>query len=96
MKSHLLDESARGVFVIAATPFADDGSLDLDSLARLIDFYIGAGVHGLTILGMMGEAHKADLRGVLPRGRAHAAPGRRQAAGGGRGEQPGPRQRGAA
>ena len=58
MKNHLLDESARGVFVIAATPFADDGSLDLDSLARLIDFYVGAGVHGLTILGMMGEAPK--------------------------------------
>jgi 4-hydroxy-tetrahydrodipicolinate synthase len=58
MKSHLLDESARGVFVIAATPFDGDGGLDLDSLARLIDFYVGAGVHGLTILGMMGEAQK--------------------------------------
>jgi 4-hydroxy-tetrahydrodipicolinate synthase len=58
MSSHLLDESARGVFIIAATPFADDGTLDLDSLARLIDFYVGAGVHGLTILGMLGEAHK--------------------------------------
>ena len=58
MKNHLLDESARGVFVIAATPFADDGSLDLDSLALLIDFYLGSGVHGLTILGMMGEAQK--------------------------------------
>ena len=58
MSSHLLDERARGVFIIAATPFADDGSLDLDSLARLIDFYGGAGAHGVTILGMMGEAHK--------------------------------------
>jgi 4-hydroxy-tetrahydrodipicolinate synthase len=58
VSGHLLDESARGVFIIAATPFADDGALDLDSLARLIDFYVGAGVHGLTILGMMGEAHK--------------------------------------
>jgi 4-hydroxy-tetrahydrodipicolinate synthase len=58
MSGHLLDESARGVFMIAATPFADDGTLDLDSLARLIDFYVGAGVHGLTILGMMGEAPK--------------------------------------
>ena len=58
MSSHLLDESAKGVFIIAATPFADDGALDLDSLARLIDFYLGAGVHGLIVLGMMGEAHK--------------------------------------
>jgi 4-hydroxy-tetrahydrodipicolinate synthase len=58
MASHLLDERARGVFIIAATPFADDGTLDLDSLARLIEFYVGAGVHGLTMLGMMGEAPK--------------------------------------
>jgi 4-hydroxy-tetrahydrodipicolinate synthase len=58
MASHLLDESARGVFIIAATPFAEDGALDLDSLARLLEFYVGAGVHGLTILGMMGEAPK--------------------------------------
>jgi 4-hydroxy-tetrahydrodipicolinate synthase len=58
MSSHLLDESARGVFIIAATPFADSGALDLDSLTRLIAFYLDAGVHGLTILGMMGEAPK--------------------------------------
>jgi 4-hydroxy-tetrahydrodipicolinate synthase len=58
MASHLLDESARGVFIIAATPFADSGALDLDSLSRLIAFYLDAGVHGITTLGMMGEAHK--------------------------------------
>jgi 4-hydroxy-tetrahydrodipicolinate synthase len=58
MSSHLLDESARGVFMIAATPFADNGALDLDSLTRLIAFYLDAGVHGITVLGMMGEAHK--------------------------------------
>ena len=58
MAGHLLDESASGVFVIAATPFADNGALDLGSLERLIGFYIDAGVHGITILGMMGEAHK--------------------------------------
>ena len=55
---HLLDESARGVFIIAATPFHRDGALDLASLDRLIAFYIEAGVHGITILGMMGEAQK--------------------------------------
>jgi 4-hydroxy-tetrahydrodipicolinate synthase len=58
MASHLLDESAQGVFIIAATPFADNGALDLDSLSRLVAFYLDAGVHGITILGMMGEAHK--------------------------------------
>lgn len=58
MAGHLLDESARGVYVIAATPFADQGALDLGSLERLIGFYIDAGAHGITILGAMGEAHK--------------------------------------
>jgi 4-hydroxy-tetrahydrodipicolinate synthase len=58
MPGHLLDESAKGVFIIAATPFADNGALDPASLERLIGFYIGAGVHGITILGMMGEAQK--------------------------------------
>jgi 4-hydroxy-tetrahydrodipicolinate synthase len=58
MSGHLLDENARGVFIIAATPFTEQGALDLKSLERLIGFYIESGVHGITILGMMGEAHK--------------------------------------
>jgi 4-hydroxy-tetrahydrodipicolinate synthase len=58
MAGHLLDESAKGVFIIAVTPFADNGTLDLKSLERLIGFYIDAGVHGITLLGMMGEAQK--------------------------------------
>ena len=55
---HLLDESVRGVFMIAATPFTDQGALDLKSLERLIGFYVESGVHGITLLGMMGEAQK--------------------------------------
>jgi 4-hydroxy-tetrahydrodipicolinate synthase len=53
-----LTEGARGVFVIAATPFGDDGALDLESTDRLVDFYLERRVHGLTILGLMGEAPK--------------------------------------
>ncbi len=56
MVAGLLSADARGVFVIAATPFADDGTLDLESTDRLTDFYLECGAHGLTILGMMGEA----------------------------------------
>jgi len=58
MTVSLLTEDAKGVFIISATPFADDGALDLDSTDRLIEFYIEKGVHGITILGMMGEAQK--------------------------------------
>ncbi|AXC50179.1 dihydrodipicolinate synthase family protein [Paracoccus suum] len=54
----LLDETARGVFVISVTPFTEDGSLDLDSTDRLVDFYREKGATGLTVLGMMGEAPK--------------------------------------
>lgn len=53
-----LNESAKGVYIIAATPFTDDGALDLQSVDTLTDFYLRCGVHGFTLLGMMGEAHK--------------------------------------
>jgi 4-hydroxy-tetrahydrodipicolinate synthase len=52
----MLNESARGVFVISVTPFDDRGAVDLDGTHRLINFYASAGADGLTILGMMGEA----------------------------------------
>ena len=54
----LLDESANGVFIIAATPFSDNGALDLKSVDRMVDFYLERGANGLTILGVMGEAPK--------------------------------------
>ncbi|MDE2999959.1 MAG: dihydrodipicolinate synthase family protein [Gemmatimonadota bacterium] len=37
----------RGVFVILATPFSDDGSLDEDGLQSVVEFSIAAGAHGL-------------------------------------------------
>jgi 4-hydroxy-tetrahydrodipicolinate synthase len=55
-----LDESASGVFAIAATPFHADGRLDWASVDRLTDFYLECGVAGLTVLGVMGEAPKLD------------------------------------
>lgn len=53
-----LNESANGVYVIAATPFTDTGALDIESIDRLVEFYLSCGVTGMTILGMMGEAAK--------------------------------------
>ena len=53
-----LNASATGVYLIAVTPFSDDGALDLASTDRMVDFYLDCGVSGLTILGIMGEANK--------------------------------------
>src|ERR1700704_958412 len=54
----MLDIHASGVYVIAATPFTDDGAVDSASVDRLIDFYLSHGVTGVTVLGIMGEAPK--------------------------------------
>src|SRR3954451_14374710 len=54
----MLDTSAHGVYIIAATPFTDDGAVDTASLDRLMDFYLGVGITGVTVLGIMGEAPK--------------------------------------
>lgn len=53
-----LNEDARGVYVIALTPFTENGALDLASTDRMVDFYLERGATGLTVLGMMGEAQK--------------------------------------
>ena len=51
---------AMGVYPIAPTPFMEDGSVDFDSLDRLIDFYRASGASGVTILGILGETAKLD------------------------------------
>jgi 4-hydroxy-tetrahydrodipicolinate synthase len=56
----LIDSSARGVYVIATTPFLVNGSIDLRSIDRMVDFYIAGGATGITVLGQMGEAPKLD------------------------------------
>jgi 4-hydroxy-tetrahydrodipicolinate synthase len=53
-----LDVSATGVYSIAVTPFQPDGRLDLPSVDRMTEFYLGCGATGLTILGILGEAPK--------------------------------------
>ncbi|MEQ8356340.1 MAG: dihydrodipicolinate synthase family protein [Kiloniellaceae bacterium] len=53
-----ITEDTKGVYIIGATPFAEDGSLDLASTDSLTEFYLNCGVHGMTILGVMGEAPK--------------------------------------
>jgi 4-hydroxy-tetrahydrodipicolinate synthase len=48
----------QGIYNIVPTPFDESGLIDETSLRRLIDFVIGTGVDGLTILGFLGEAAK--------------------------------------
>ncbi|MGZ5066382.1 MAG: dihydrodipicolinate synthase family protein [Usitatibacter sp.] len=55
-----LDSSAKGVFVIAPTPFHPDGRIDEASIDRMTDFFIKAGVDGMTVLGQLGEAPKME------------------------------------
>jgi 4-hydroxy-tetrahydrodipicolinate synthase len=54
----LLDSSARGVFVIAPTPFAANGAIDERSTDSMVDAFLAAGADGITLLGIMGEAPK--------------------------------------
>ena len=55
MKPHI---DAKGVYVIAPTPFMPDGRIDESSIDRMTDFFLKAGVDGITVLGQLGEAPK--------------------------------------
>ena len=56
--SQLISRYSEGVFIISATPFTENGELDLSSTDSMVDFYLNSGVSGMTILGIMGEAQK--------------------------------------
>lgn len=47
-----------GIFHILATPFTDDGTLDVAGLPRLVERALATGISGVTILGIAGEAHR--------------------------------------
>ncbi|NII11819.1 4-hydroxy-tetrahydrodipicolinate synthase [Oleiagrimonas sp. C23AA] len=47
----------RGSICALATPFGDDGALDLDAFRRLIEQQIEAGTQALVVAGSTGEAH---------------------------------------
>ena len=50
--------NAKGVYIVAQTPFDERGNVDLDSIDTLVDFYRGHGANGFTVLGVSGEAGK--------------------------------------
>ena len=57
-----MSASLTGVFNITPTPFHEDGRIDADSIRRLTEFTRAAGVNGMTILGVLGEADKLTER----------------------------------
>jgi len=50
--------SFTGVWPILPTPFHDDESLDLASLARVVRFMADCGMDGVTVLGVLGETNR--------------------------------------
>lgn len=44
-----------GIWPVAPTPFHDDGSLDFESMARVLDFLIDQGADGICILANFSE-----------------------------------------
>ncbi len=55
------DAKLTGIFNILATSFDAQQQLDLKSLRRLVEFQLDKGAHGLTILGVLGEAAKLSV-----------------------------------
>lgn len=51
-----------GVIPAMATPFTVDYSLDTSRVSELIDSYINAGVHGISVAGSQGEFFALDTR----------------------------------
>jgi dihydrodipicolinate synthase/N-acetylneuraminate lyase len=49
------DVTWRGYWPACPTPFTKGGALDLDSLRELIEWYLGAGMHGIFVNGTTGE-----------------------------------------
>ncbi len=53
-----LNRTEKGVYAIAPTPFLGNGEIDFPSIDRLVGLYQDAGVDGITVLGVLGEAPK--------------------------------------
>ena len=56
----------KGVIAIATTPFNNENLIDFESVDRLSNYYIESKVSGVTILGVMGEAHKLNIEEQKP------------------------------
>jgi 4-hydroxy-tetrahydrodipicolinate synthase len=51
----LADTALKGSFPPLVTPFKDDGTVDYDTYAKLVDFHAKGGSHGVVVTGTTGE-----------------------------------------
>ena len=51
----LSDKQLKGSFPPIVTPFKDDGAVDYDTYAKLVDFHAQGGSHGIVVTGTTGE-----------------------------------------
>ena len=68
-----MNKNFKGVYAVAVTPFKEDGSFDVESAKKHLDWLIEKGVHGICILGATGEyqsvsneEHKAYVKEIVP------------------------------
>jgi 4-hydroxy-tetrahydrodipicolinate synthase len=50
-----------GIYIPVITPFHDDGSVDENGFAEVIEFLIDAGVHGIVVAGTTGEYYAQTM-----------------------------------
>lgn len=67
-----------GVYSVLPTPFKARGDVDFESLGRVVELAIAAGVRGVTVLGVTGEVSKLSdrERSHIVEAVAHKAAGR--------------------
>ncbi|MEM7193737.1 MAG: 4-hydroxy-tetrahydrodipicolinate synthase [Pseudomonadota bacterium] len=51
----------KGSYVALVTPMFDNGDIDFDSLAKLIDFHVESGTDGIVSMGTSGESATLDI-----------------------------------
>lgn len=62
MRGEVQPLQLEGVYSVLPTPFTAAGEVDDDSLRRVIDLFIVAGVNGVTALGVTGEVARLEDR----------------------------------
>ncbi|MGE4485123.1 MAG: dihydrodipicolinate synthase family protein [Oscillospiraceae bacterium] len=57
----------KGIYTLSSMTFKEDGSIDYDAFAKLVDFLSKTGAHGVGLWGMVSEWHKVNdyERGIL-------------------------------